>query len=1132
MTTTTRRGTLLCKNTLAAITGILIGVVNLSAPLAAASAPECLQKAAFWVDDSSLVNDGAGGVAQWRDVRETGGETPMRYYAVPAWTNATTFASVNPAIESIGEPARTAVNFNGRSGQYLRFMKGGTKVRLNGIRHLFAVHCPSNWFPSIIGEAEENRTGAMFVRPSSGPTSYILSLADGFPLFWHRVDLGTIAYTSVSLKVLVNGEEIDPYSYRPKAGFQTFEMEYTSPDHAGRAQAFFFQRYETGDSSKENLAGGDWVSEVVVFTNQLSQTEIAAVRSYLNGKWEFPLWRNHVTKDSDATGTLSGETWTPKRDWLEYNAMPQNTTSRGAGTIDVAAGETAGPFMFEGTGAITKTGAGTLVVGPSGPTPFAGTLDLQAGDVLLRGGAPLPVEARAGTTLTVSNWVPTNAPAGETWHTPDFHGAGGVRMTLVSGAGGTFTKAGDGAARVRSVAANVGRIAVEGGELALGAAASCVDTFAPVTATVPNADIEEAVDPSLYYNKYNQIFKSGATINGWTITGGGSMLRLWPDVTYNGENTGYNYRTWTPCDPLDGKQCLMLKNVSSLRTTITFPEAGIYVLEMDVTGRRNLENHHLALVEMGPSVETLARVSSFIAPYGLWKRIRVRLPYVEAGNQVLRFRVAADANDDSTMIDNIKITRVHAHPRQVCPIPNGDFENVTSALPAANYRRVLSRETGAEGWTLNVPATLGCVTNPPVAIVTPITSVASDTAGNRTIPHGTRMVPENGYGVSCLMFAGNTGSASTTFTPTAGTWHLRLKMSRILSYFKVGLASSNTAFYNPDYAATLTASVQMAGGETVSLGTVTTGTKDIPLMGAYTFPNAFTADGSRAATLVLSNTVANVACYVDDLELAQSAYACEDYDELVSDGDFELAKDYPAGRGEFPSVDETASPWTNFYRDSSLRHYNASRSTAYINWPNHYGYTVYHGARYFRVQNVGGKYQSVNFPSAGLYRLRLALRSRTDYDGYARNDIHCWLDLGGGRTNSIAHVITPAIYNFTEYEYLFRIDEPGTYRFGIEGLGQRGAAWSGEGTTAIDGVSIRKVGWDVPEAVEMPKKVKVEVAQGAYLNLAFTGTNTVASLNLGGESVMDFANATTHPEFICGMGTLVVRPTGTMMLFR
>ena len=71
-----------------------------------------------------------------------------------------------------------------------------------------------------------------------------------------------------------------------------------------------------------------------------------------------------------------------------------------------------------------------------------------------------------------------------------------------------------------------------------------------------------------------------------------------------------------------------------------------------------------------------------------------------------------------------------------------------------------------------------------------------------------------------------------------------------------------------------------------------------------------------------------------------------------------------------------------------------------------------------------------------------------------------------------------------------------------------------------------------PPTKEKPKKVKVEVAQGAYLNLAFTGTNTVASLNLGGESVMDFANATTHPEFICGMGTLVVRPTGTMMLFR
>ena len=730
--------------------------------------------------------------------------------------------------------------------------------------------------------------------------------------------------------------------------------------------------------------------------------------------------------------------------------------------------------------------------------------------------------------------IPASAPAGETWQTPDFHGAGGVRMMMASGSGGTFTKAGDGAARVRSVAANVGRIVVNGGELAFGAAESCEETSVPVMATVPNADFEEAVDSSLYHNQYNQIWKNGATINSWTMTGGGSMLRLWPDVVYNGQNTGYNYRTWTPCDPLDGKQCLMLKNASSSRTTITFPKAGIYVLEMDVTGRRDSENNHLTLIEMGPTANSLAYVSSFVAPYGLWKHIRVRLPYVEAGSQVLRFRVAADSVDTSTMIDNIAITREHVEPRQVCAVPNGDFEKLTSTLSAANFRRVMSLETGAEGWTLNVPGTLGCVTNPTVSIANPLAAASYDKNGNRTIPHGTRIAPDNGYGVSCLMFAGNTGSASTTFTPDAGTWYLRLKMSRIFSYFKVGLASTDTAFYNSSSAATLAASVQTAGGETVSLGTVTTGTQDIPLMGMYTFPTAFTVNGSQAVTLILSNTVANVACYVDDLELASTQFAREDDDELVADGDFEKTKDYAAKRGAFPSVDETKSPWTNFHRDDSLRHYNGTHSIAYINWPNHYGYTVYHGSRYFKIQNVAGKYQTVQFPSAGLYRLRLAVRSRTDADNgyYARDEIHCWLDMGGGRTNSIAHIITPFMYNFTEYEYLFRVDAPGAYRFGIEGLGQRGAAWTGEGTTAIDGVSIRKVGWDVPEAIDMPKSVKLEVAQGAYLNLAFTGTNTVGAVKLGGQSVLGIVDAATYPEFICGPGTLDVRPNGTVIILQ
>jgi len=110
------------------------------------------EKAAFWMDmsEASVVSaDGGETLSAWRDCRETvdRNATPTRYYAVPAWTNggegasvSHEYAGIGPAIVTVGEAARKALDFRGRSGIYLRLKKDGEDAQLwRTVRHVFII---------------------------------------------------------------------------------------------------------------------------------------------------------------------------------------------------------------------------------------------------------------------------------------------------------------------------------------------------------------------------------------------------------------------------------------------------------------------------------------------------------------------------------------------------------------------------------------------------------------------------------------------------------------------------------------------------------------------------------------------------------------------------------------------------------------------------------------------------------------------------------------------------------------------------------------------------------------------------------------------------------------------------------
>ena len=61
---------------------------------------------------------------------------------------------------------------------------------------------------------------------------------------------------------------------------------------------------------------------------------------------------------------------------------------------------------------------------------------------------------------------------------------------------------------------------------------------------------------------------------------------------------------------------------------------------------------------------------------------------------------------------------------------------------------------------------------------------------------------------------------------------------------------------------------------------------------------------------------------------------------------------------------------------------------------------------------------------------------------------------------------------------------------------------------------------------------KIDVAEGARLDLDYDGTVQVGGLSLAGRGQVGVVDATTCPGFLTGRGKLDVRPNGTIMIFR
>ncbi len=386
-----------------------------------------------------------------------------------------------------------------------------------------------------------------------------------------------------------------------------------------------------------------------------------------------------------------------------------------------------------------------------------------------------------------------------------------------------------------------------------------------------------------------------------------------------------------------------------------------------------------------------------------------------------------------------------------------------------------------------------------------------------------------------LYMSGDGPTATTTFTPPAGTWHLR-----------ADFAAWATDYGGSQIGYSVAAKVT-ADGADGDLGTV--GTNSHALV-ARTWPNAFTADGKTSVTLTLtggawqpsgvndsnfSNFRKSAHGILDNLTLVRVPESgnVPEPENLFADGGFEKTSGTPW------SIDVTPKP------PLASGSGTISGSTSYSFDDGTYKQSLSCGARaegsrLRTIVNDDAVYQTVTFAQGGLYRLAASFMSRSYLNGttpnfaYGRNPVAFYF-AKDGVTNWVYRTDEAATTNYNEYATLVRVpDGGGTWDVGFRGTSVwDGGATSVDRTMHMDAAHLYRV--ETAGALAIPEEFDIVVSSGAKLALDFAGTNVVRRLRIAGKGYSGLVSLETHPELLgtlSGCGTLLVKPRGAVIVVR
>ena len=707
---------------------------------------DVLNRAAFWVDASETASlklrEGTENeVATWLDVRETGAGTtdsPYAYMRAVAFINEKLTAYPLKQEHVAKEGAKTGVYCRGRaSGCFMNWVwPDDSQVNLKSIRHVFVVHgsVTGKTVGDFLGQRKENNNTPYFLR-------------EGTTALWIKHNGLTVPLYAA--RTYLDGEEADPaLTLYDRANTNHIYMVEVETDPTGPslgAMCFYNDRdYQTkatdgttttdSDSGKlvnpifgttaQNFGGdrvgGDYLFEVVVFTNNLTAAERLAVSDWLNEKWR------GVTPPA---------------------AAPAITVATASNTVvEVGAVALAEGSAVTGDGTIRKTGDGAFTMPPAfEPRNSALHAEVKGGTLNL--GYSIPLTLAAGDTVLSTQRL-----------------CGTEISVTASGADATrLVKDGNGPVTIDALPAGVTQLAVNGGELHLSAPLAAQKSVALADETVavafpdPGFETYPATKPTAYYS----YIKDGQATNGWHAIvpaqygGQGDSAVFFYDQSL-GSPTNWNMVLQ---DPASG--VFVVKNNGSAWCEIEIPRDGEYVLSFRAAPRSSWWAGEQLDVMIGDDGNSLESFGDFKASTGAWLTFTFEKKRLTAGKKQFWLKSKENNNDRCTQFDDFSLVRV-AETRE-WTLPNGGFER---------------HETGFKD---SLDATNAyCVTGYAVTQRTDMTGTLAVRNSSTFVPKasvsaGFFNLPWNKEDSATQFIMSGEGPTltTTTFTPPAGTWKFR-----------------------------------------------------------------------------------------------------------------------------------------------------------------------------------------------------------------------------------------------------------------------------------------------------------------------------------------------------------------------
>ena len=863
----------------------------------------------------------------------------------------------------------------------------------------------------------------------------------GMTSYWNPTEGGPALYAG---KTYLDGVWIDGTTTGVKSGAQLIEWE--AGNETANIGNFF------NDRNINDRKGGAMMGEVVLFTNRLDSVDRMKVEEYLMQKW-----LGKGRPNSYAFKTAAGTE-------IELDGLADEEFAK----VSVA-----------GLGAAEKKGAGTVTWRDTGRNPGVpwhiaqGSMAFESGDI--------PLSFESGDTLAAA--------------TDDY---GVTTFTRSSGAAGTVSSLGGGAARISALPNDTTSFTFSGAALSFAAPATeapgAVAAGGEIYAAIPNAGFEawNSQQTGLSGTKNSWTFSAESGIDFQIFRNGGSNWKAYINGWYAPE----------------GQNVLAVKAKNTANATgtasvqISIPAVGRYEFTCKTFARSFTQSCvpiEFSLAKNGTSVRVARIQSAYASGYQFQSFTTQEL---EAGEYTFTISVSNfNTSERWAYIDDLKLRLVRdPSDETVFPVPNGDFEVATmtaNAFSAANT---------AEGWTFSNPTggdpdvglawrgTVGTIRTG--VISTNRFNAASATLGNIQ-----------------LAFFGAAGTATSgAFTLPAGKWMLRLRAGRWGQNSGSYAWNGKKASINPTIAATAT-----VNGDAISLGSFSSLANNI--FKALTFPTVIESDGTASVSLRLSQTASNpdyvAGLLVDDLEFVR-------VDNLVENGNFEEVSGSNSDGG-------TNGGWLLAFNRGN----GSNVAKAELVDPSNaeaWGRTRCEGTYALHIVDCGAASRSITFPESGLYRISFRARGRASYASggdtpdmtYAGNRVKALLD-------GVEIYRSPAIgtTNFVAYSGMFRIAEAGTKTFAIQGC-----AASGDKNAFVDLLSIEKAA--VADVPDIPKtaEINVRLADGEKLRLDYPGTLNLKSLCVNGKNLSREISAETRPDFISGPGSVYVVPNGLIITFR